>query len=122
MLSLFTGFKFTAIIGAVAVIGMGSMYFLWQTANARLSAANERYETLSTVHAVTVGALTRIQLDIQQNTAALDLERKRRRGVEKVNRNLLKGVDNVESGGCVGPAIESLINGLRFDDSNDNRG
>ena len=118
-LSLITRFLPSARIwliagGVIAVIGViGWLYLTRAAALSDLDAAHARYDQLQSAHSATLDSLDRARKDADRAEVIRQTEVKRRQTVEALNRSLQKGIDNAPDNGCVGPAVRSVLDGLR---------
>lgn len=115
LLSLVAPARTWLIGGAVlAVVVAGG--WLWMSRAAALSdleAAQARYNQLNSAHIGTLATLGRVRRDAKIANSIIERETKRRQVVESLNAKLTRSVDNAPDNGCVGPAVRSVVDGLR---------
>lgn len=115
LLSLIAPARMWLIGGVVlAVIVVGG--WLWMSRAAALSdleAAQARYNQLEAAHTGTLAALDRVRKDAEIADSIIMRETTRRQAVESLNAKLTRSIDNAPDNGCVGPAVRSVVDGLR---------
>tara|TARA_E500000318_G_scaffold111877_2_gene132319 strand:- start:3715 stop:4092 length:378 start_codon:yes stop_codon:yes gene_type:complete len=105
--------KWKLLLGVVLLVVVGFMAMRLQTVNARLETAQSKAENLmktNVENALEVAEYKRRQKNIE---TAIKAEQDRRKGVQLQLSELRSRIDNAPHDGCVGPAVNAVIDGLR---------
>jgi hypothetical protein len=106
----------TWLIGGAVLAVVVAGGWLWMSRASALSdleAAQARYNQLEAAHTGTLAALDRVRKDAEIADSIIARETARRQAVESLNAELTRSIDNAPDNGCVGPAVRSVVDGLR---------
>lgn len=106
--------KWKLLLGVVLLVVVVFMAMRLQTVNARLETAQSKAENLlktNVENALEVAEYKRRQKTIE---TAIKAEQDRRKGVQLQLTELRSRIDNAPHNGCVGPAVNAVIDGLRI--------
>tara|TARA_R110001583_G_scaffold193866_5_gene363490 strand:+ start:51997 stop:52383 length:387 start_codon:yes stop_codon:yes gene_type:complete len=106
------------IVTAGILMTLAIYHYRLAAANAQIDQAKTSYHLLKQSYDITAATLATVQAEQAKSSKIVATEINRRKQTETALSRLRERIENVPEGGCVGPAVRSVIDQLRTKQTN----